>query len=139
MIRVCKTLDLQELALDGKNIVMLVLPSFRNWHVTESHTSLVPPFQFGRVCGTMENASGLRSPGVTVAVTKCRLHALSFETIQGLEKEHPLLVLKLYKMLSHLMARRQDITVQQLSTMYSIISSPAHSKPVSRAAAKAFL
>ena len=51
-----------------------------------------------------------------------------------MEKKNPALVLNLYKMLSHLMARRQEITIEQLATFHSIMSSPAHSKPVSRAA-----
>ena len=83
-----------------------------------------------RVVGTLENASGVRPLGVTLAVTKCRLHLLTFETLESLEEEHPILVLKLYKMLSHLMARREEITVEHLSTLHNILSSPAHSKPI---------
>lgn len=55
-----------------------------------------------------------------------------------METNHPALVVTLYKMLSHLMARRQEITIEQLATFHSIMSSPAHSKPVSRAAIMAF-
>ena len=88
----------------------------------------------GWVCGAIEGASGLRHAGVHVAVNDCRLHHLPFQQIGAMEKEHPLLILNLYKMLSHLMARRQEITIEQLATHHSIMSSPAHSKPVSRAA-----
>ena len=88
----------------------------------------------GWVCGAIEGASGLRNAGVHVAVTNCRLHHLPFQKLEEMEKEHPYLILNLYKMLSHLMARRQEITIEQLATFHSIMSSPAHSKPVSRAA-----
>ena len=92
---------------------------------------------FVRVCGTIENASGVRPQGVTIAVTQCRLHHLPFSKLAELEDKNPLLVLKLYKMLSHLMARKEEITVGHLSTLHTIMSSPAHSKPVSRGALKA--
>lgn len=88
----------------------------------------------GWVCGAIEGASGLKHAGVHVAVTNCRLHHLPFQKLEMMEIEHPSLILKLYKMLSHLMARRQEITIEQLATFHSIMSSPAHSKPVSRAA-----
>jgi CRP-like cAMP-binding protein len=93
---------------------------------------------FYRVVGAIEISSGLRHPGVHVAVSHCRLHHLPFEKIDEIEKENPLLVLRLYKMLSHLMSHRQETTIDQLATMKSIMSSPAHSKPVSRAALRAF-
>jgi CRP-like cAMP-binding protein len=86
-----------------------------------------------RVCGASENASGLRPAGVTIAVTHCRLHHLPFDRLEQLEKEQPILVLRLYKMLSHLMARKEEITIEHLSTLHSIMGAPAHSKPISRA------
>ncbi|GKY97142.1 hypothetical protein MPSEU_000672600 [Mayamaea pseudoterrestris] len=86
----------------------------------------------GWVCGTYEHASGLMPSGITVAITKCRLHHLPFDTLEQIETENPALVLKLYKMLSLLMARRQEITIEHLSTLHNIMSSPAHSKPLSR-------
>ena len=88
----------------------------------------------GWVCGAIEGASGLKHAGVHVAVTNCRLHHLPFQKLEVMEEEHPYMILNLYKMLSHLMARRQEITIEQLATFHSIMSSPAHSKPVSRAA-----
>lgn len=88
----------------------------------------------GWICGAIEGASGLKHAGVHVAVTNCTLHHLPFQKLELMEKEHPSLILNLYKMLSHLMARRQEITIEQLATFHSIMSSPAHSKPVSRAA-----
>jgi CRP-like cAMP-binding protein len=102
-----------------------------------SHVCMLFAF-FCRVIGAIEISSGLRHPGVHVAVSQCRLHHLPFEKIDEIEKENPLLVLRLYKMLSRLMSRRQEITIDQLATMKSIMSSPAHSKPISRAALRAF-
>lgn len=93
---------------------------------------------FCRVCGAIEGASGLKHDGVHIAVTNCRLHHLTFQKLEQMETDHPALVVTLYKMLSHLMARRQEITIEQLATFHSIMSSPAHSKPVSRAAIMAF-
>ena len=86
-----------------------------------------------RVVGILENASGIRPPGATIAVTDCKLHHLPFSKLLELEKEDPTLVIELYKMLSHLMARKEEITIQHLSTLHNIMSSPAHSKPVSKA------
>lgn len=88
----------------------------------------------GWVCGAIEGASGMAREGVHIAVTDCRLHHLPFQKLEEMEKDNPILVLTLYKMLSHLMARRQEITIEQLATFHSIMSSPAHSKPVSRVA-----
>jgi CRP-like cAMP-binding protein/anti-anti-sigma regulatory factor len=85
----------------------------------------------GWVVGTLENASGSRSPGVFTAVTRCSLHRLPFSRLQELEETNPILVLQLYKMLSHLMARKQEITTEHLSTLHTIMSSPAYSKPPS--------
>lgn len=84
-----------------------------------------------RVIGTLENFSGVRSPGVFTALTRCRLHLLPFSKLQDLEERDPILILRLYKMLSHLMARKEEITAEHLSTLHTIISSPAHSKPLS--------
>lgn len=84
----------------------------------------------GWVIGTVENASGSRPPGVVTAVTRCRLHHLPFTKLQEIEESNPILVLRLYKMLSYLMARKEEITTEQLSTLHTIMSSPAHSKPV---------
>ena len=91
-----------------------------------------------RVCGIVENASGVRPSGVTAAVTRCRLHHLPFNKLEEIEKEQPVLALNLYKMLSHLLAHREQITIEQLTTLHNIMSSPAHSKPLSRATLQAF-
>ena len=85
-----------------------------------------------RVLGTLENASGIRPIGATIAVTHCCLYHLPFSKLEELEKSDPTLVIELYKMLSNLMARKEEITIQHLSTLHNIMSSPAHSKPVSK-------
>jgi CRP-like cAMP-binding protein len=79
-------------------------------------------------------ASGVRASGITVAVTQCRLYHLSFAKLEEIEKEDPALVLRLYKLMTHLRAHREEATIEQLSTLSNIMSSPAHSKPISRAA-----
>lgn len=90
-----------------------------------------------RVCGTLESAAGVQSSGITVAVTKCRLHHLSLKTLDKLEEDDPALVLRLYKLVTHLRAYREEATIEQLTTLNNIMTSPAHSKPISRAARRA--
>ena len=70
--------------------------------------------------------------GLHIAATKCRLHNLPYQTIQKIEKKNPSLILQLFKMLSHLNARRQDLTIEQLSILHAINSSRAPTKPLSR-------
>ncbi|KAL3931321.1 MAG: hypothetical protein SGBAC_011365 [Bacillariaceae sp.] len=82
----------------------------------------------GWVIGTLENASGTQSPGIFTAMTRCRLHHLPFTTMEEMENTNPLLVLKLYKMLSHLMAKKEEITSEHLSTLHTIMSSHANPK-----------
>lgn len=65
-------------------------------------------------------------PSVPVlAVDECKLHHLPFSKIEEVEEEDPGLVLELYKLFSYLMAERQEATIGQLSTLHSIMSSPA--------------
>lgn len=85
----------------------------------------------GWVIGTLENASGTQSPGIFTAMTRCRLYHLPFTTLEKMEDTNPLLVLKLYKMLSHLMAKKEEITTEHLSTLHTIMSSQAHHKRMS--------
>lgn len=59
-----------------------------------------------------------------LSVTSCSLHFISFKQISALETIHPLLILKLYKLLSSLLAKRQELTIGQLGTLHSIINSP---------------
>ena len=86
----------------------------------------------GWVIGSITEFVGQDIPGVYTALTPCRVHHLTLEAIGELEIERPVLVLHLYKLLSHLNARRQEMTIGQLATMRSIFSSTAPSKPISR-------
>ena len=86
----------------------------------------------GWVIGSIEALSGLINNASTVAVTSCRLHFISFKKIEELEEKNPVLALKLYKLLSLLMAKRQEITIGQLATLHSIMSAPALKKPIGR-------
>ena len=79
----------------------------------------------GWLVGTTEIATGLSDPGVYIAVGHCRLHHLPFTTIQQIEQENPVLALRLYKLIAHLMAHRQENTISQLATLRSIMNSSA--------------
>jgi len=68
----------------------------------------------------------------------CRIHYLSHSQMSKLESSHPLLMLHLYKLLSNMMAKQQEVTIGQLSTLHAIISSPARTKPIGRQAMFAF-
>jgi MFS superfamily sulfate permease-like transporter/CRP-like cAMP-binding protein len=78
----------------------------------------------GWVVGTLEAVSGMKSPGENIAVSYCRLHHLGFDKIKEIEEKNPVLVLALYRLLSYLMARRQEATIAQLATLHTIMSSP---------------
>ena len=75
-----------------------------------------------RVLGTIENALGQWPGGVTIAATHCRLYHLPFTKLQELEKEEPMLVVHLYKMLTYLMARKEVVTIDHLNTLYNILT-----------------
>ena len=97
-----------------------------------THSFRLASFGPGWVVGMTEGCSGMKNPGLYFAVTKCRLHHLPYDTIQKIEKKKPSLILQLFKMLSHLNARRQDLTIEQLSILHTINSSRAPTKPLSR-------
>ena len=90
------------------------------------------------MCGTLYIGAGIQSSGITVAVSHCRLHHLSLRTLEEIEEKDPALVLCLYKLVTHLRAYREEATIEQLTTLNNIMTSPAHSKPISRAARRAF-
>lgn len=92
----------------------------------------------GWVLGSIEALSGAIHPGSMIAVTQCRLHYISYKKIEDIERSDPLLVLTLHKLLSYLMARRQSVTIHQLATLHSIMSSPAQKKPIGRAGSSGF-
>jgi len=56
-------------------------------------------------------------PGSVIAVSECRLYKLSYSQLEAIEEEHSLVVLRLYKLLSLLMAKRQEITIGHLATL----------------------
>ena len=70
----------------------------------------------------IENALGQWPGGVTIAATHCRLYHLPFTKLQELEKEEPMLVVHLYKMLTYLMARKEVVTIDHLNTLYNILT-----------------
>lgn len=107
------------------------LKSHRN-RTRKSHTFRLARIGPGWVIGGLESCAGLRNPGIYTAVSDCRLHHLPNSVVENIEREDPALVLNLFKMLSHLMARRQDVTIEQLATLHAIISSPPVKKPISR-------
>ena len=84
------------------------------------------------VIGSISDIMGQNIPGTYHALTPCRVHHLPFQTIEELEVEDPVLILHLYKLLSHLAARRQEMTIGQLATLRSIMSATAPTKPISR-------
>ena len=77
--------------------------------------------------GATDRGSGLSFSSSSldnlVAVTKCRLHYLSYEQMSALESSRPSLMLKLHKLLALLNAKRQSLTIHQLATLHSIMSS----------------
>ena len=89
----------------------------------------------GWVVGTSELASGLPPLGAFKAITSVKLHHLPYSTIQRMEDKNPRLIMQLYKLLAHMMARNENNTIAQLTVMRNILSSPAHSKPIPRSAA----
>lgn len=86
----------------------------------------------GWIIGSLEALGGVACPSDAVAVTRCRLHYISYKQIEEIEVNDTAIVLKLYKLLSFLMAKRQETTISQLGTLHSIMSSPARKKPMSR-------
>lgn len=104
----------------------------------EKHNFRLARFGVGWVIGTIEAAGGLENAGVHLAVTACRLHYISYSRMEELDKADPGLSLFLYKMLSNMMAKRQELTIGQLEILHAIISSPAQCKPIGRRASLAF-
>lgn len=92
----------------------------------------------GWVVGTVEAVSGMENPGLHLAVTSCRLHYLSYSQMEKLEGKDPVLMLRLYKLLSSMMAKQQMLTINQLGTLHAIMASPAQLKPIGRKVSQAF-
>ena len=97
-----------------------------------SHTFRLARVGPGFVIGCISECTGQEIPGTFICMTESRVHYLPFETIEELEISNPVLIMHLYKLLAFLGARRQELTIGQLSTLRSIMSSTAPSKPISR-------
>ena len=97
-----------------------------------SHTFRLARVGPGWVIGCISEFTGQDIPGNFICMTESRVHYLPFETIQELEISKPVLIMHLYKLLAHLGARRQELTIGQLSTLRAVMSSTAPSKPISR-------
>lgn len=88
----------------------------------------------GWVVGMIEECSGMRRAGVYVCVTPCRLHHLHKESMKQIEKSNPKLMMNLYKLMSSVSLKRQEMTIAQLAQFVSIMNSPSPTEPISRAA-----
>jgi CRP-like cAMP-binding protein len=87
----------------------------------------------GFVVGVNEASTGLQNIGIHIAVTECRLYFLSYDKMREIEMTDASLVLNLYKLLAHLSARREEMAIEQLSTLHTIMSSdPIGSQPMDR-------
>lgn len=86
----------------------------------------------GWVAGTLESVGATECSDRHVAVSRCKLHHLPHRKIEEIQEKDPVLVLRLYKLLSHLSAKRQELTIGQLMTLHSIMTSPAAGKPIGR-------
>uniref|UniRef100_A0A7S3Q242 STAS domain-containing protein n=1 Tax=Chaetoceros debilis TaxID=122233 RepID=A0A7S3Q242_9STRA len=98
----------------------------------EQRTVRLARLKPGFVIGALGDPSSLHSSGDHIAVTPCRLHHISQIEIEKLEENNPRIVLELFKMMSTLQARKQEITISQLTTMTAIMTSLAPTKPVGR-------
>lgn len=100
--------------------------------IREQRTVRLARLKPGFVIGALNDPSLLHSSGDHVAVTPCRLHHISQSEIAKLEESNPRIVLELFKMMSTLQARKQEMTISQLTTMTAIMTSLAPTKPVGR-------
>jgi CRP-like cAMP-binding protein len=75
----------------------------------------------GWVIGAEEITSGYRSIGIFCADSPCVLHFLSFAAIKRAEKQDPMLVLTLFKLLGRLISERYDRSKEQLSNMMDTV------------------
>jgi CRP-like cAMP-binding protein len=78
----------------------------------------------GWIIGDIEVANGMKKPGIHVAISECRLHQLPFSAITEAEQSNPMLAMHLYKFLSHLSTKRQEMTIEQLGQHLRILNSP---------------
>ena len=97
----------------------------------QSDTIMLARIGPGFVVGSLEARTSNYSyiQGIYTAVTDCHLHFLSDEKIDEIEEQNPRLALELYKMMLKLSAERQASTVDQLTTLQSIMVSIGSKKP----------
>lgn len=78
----------------------------------------------GWIIGGIEVSNGMKKPGIHVAISECRLHHLPFKAITEAEQSNPMLAMHLYKLLSHLATKRQEMTIEQLGQHLRILNNP---------------
>lgn len=100
--------------------------------MAQNHTFRLARIGPGWMIGSLSDFIGQDILGTFTALTPCRVHHLTFETIEELEVDKPVLILHLYKLCARLSARRQEMTIGQLATLRSIMSATAPTKPISR-------
>jgi CRP-like cAMP-binding protein len=120
----------------GKQAAMLKSGARRRQMETSIRLARLGP---GWVVGTLEGVGATQYPSHHVAVSKCKMHHLPYHRIEEIEEKDPKLVLRLYKLLSHLMARRQELAIGQLVTLHSIMTAAPARKPIGRISSKAHL
>jgi SulP family sulfate permease len=77
----------------------------------------------GQVIGALELTSGYRSMGVWEAATNCVLHYLPFTTLVQLEKENPVMLLRMHQLLGRIIADRTDKTQEHVTSIIDSIYS----------------
>lgn len=98
----------------------------------ERRTLRLARLKAGFVIGAVEGCCHSRNRGLHIAMSPMRLHFLSKSNIDNLEKQDPKLILELFKMIAFLSAKRQEATIDQLTTLHTIMSSLAPTKPAGR-------
>lgn len=78
----------------------------------------------GWIIGGIEATNGMQKPGIHVAISACRLHHLPRTAIEAAERNSPHLAMNLYKALSHLATKRQEMTIDHLGQHLKILNSP---------------
>jgi MFS superfamily sulfate permease-like transporter/CRP-like cAMP-binding protein len=77
----------------------------------------------GQVIGALELTSGYRSMGLWEAATDCILHYLPFTVLVRLEKEDPVMLLRVHKLLGRIVADRYDKTKEHVTGLVDSIYS----------------
>jgi len=79
----------------------------------------------GSIDSDMSGAGGAaRDRSVHVAITRARLHHLPLSAIREAERTHPALAMNLYKTVSYLSNKRQEMTIHQLGQFIRIMNAP---------------